>query len=175
MKLTYAVYFPSCQSMFRGLNSEQAWRIKILFYPRPSIVHIRKIISLLFSYRIQPHRHFDSMVFFIKIYPHPQIPPPTQTPHPHNPLIQHIPNHPKPDLFNTVITGIVLYWQQTETTIDTESQVCCVNQTYDSPITQGIDAGKRRICCGNTPHIQQDKCKSRRSNSNNIVLTLWYR
>lgn len=101
MKLTYAVYFPSCQSMFRGLNSEQAWRIKILFYPRPSIVHIRKIISLLFSYRIQPHRHFDSMGFFIKIYPHPQIPP-TQTPHPHNPLIQHILNHPKPDLFNTV-------------------------------------------------------------------------
>lgn len=44
-----------------------------------------------------------------------------------------------------------------ETTIDTESQVCCVNQTYDSPITQGIDAGKRRICCGNTPHIQHDK------------------
>uniref|UniRef100_A0A8W8LTS5 Galaxin-like repeats domain-containing protein n=1 Tax=Magallana gigas TaxID=29159 RepID=A0A8W8LTS5_MAGGI len=41
-----------------------------------------------------------------------------------------------------------------ETTIDTESQVCCVNQTYDSPITQGNDAGKHRICCGSTPHIQ---------------------
>lgn len=173
MKLTYAVYFPSCQSMFRGLNSEQAWHIKILFYPRPSIMFTSE--KLYHCYFHTGFSHTDILIqwfFFIKIYPHPQIPPPTQTPHPHNPLIQHILNHPKPDLFNTVITGIVLYWQQTETTIDTESQVCCVNQTYDSPITQGIDAGKRRICCGNTPHIQHDKCKSRRSNSNNIVLTL---
>lgn len=115
--------------------------------------------------------HTDILIqwfFLLKYTPTPKSPPP---PRPHTPLIQHILNHPKPDLFNTVITGIVLYWQQTETTIDTESQVCCVNQTYDSPITQGIDAGKRRICCGNTPHIQHDKCKSSSSNSNNIVLT----